>query len=79
MAMLDFIVQVPLTSFYEVTNKAIVNAIALMLGIPMSQAMFLKSELEQYAMLIFGEIFSSKIQPMQGIQENFCPIKWPEN
>ena len=38
-----------LTTFYELTNEAIVNNTALLLEIPMPYALFLNSQLGQYA------------------------------
>ena len=46
---------------YELTNEAIVYTAALLLGIPMPQAMFLKSQGDYNPILIFGDIFCSTI------------------
>ena len=38
-----------LTSFYELTNETFLNSSALLLGIPVPHALFLKSQGQQYA------------------------------
>ena len=45
-----------MTSFYELTNEAIANTTALLLGIPIPRALFLKSQGGQYVNIdIWGD------------------------